>query len=66
MLGQVYLVCHLINLYGSFGFLVKHTSQGIYPEAESSTRGGVYGGSVFWLLLWGIHTLTQTRTGAST
>ena len=50
--GQVYTVCHVINLYGSLGFLIKGTLGGVFPEAESTTKGGIYGGSPFLLTLW--------------
>ena len=56
--GDVYVVAHLFSLYGSFGFLFKHTfHQGVpqtYPEnfQESISHGGIFGGSIFTLLLW--------------
>lgn len=59
MAGDTYVVAHVFSLYGSLGFLIKHTfHQGLapktYPEniEASISHGGIYGGSVFTLTLW--------------
>lgn len=56
--GDIYVVAHLFSLYGSLGYLIKHTFQGwapkTYPEniEASISHGGIYGGSVFVMILW--------------
>merc|ERR1712086_656919 len=56
--GDIYSVAHVFSLYGSLGFLVKHTFQGLVPKTypenieASISHGGVYGGSLFTLTLW--------------
>ena len=48
--GNIYAVAHIFNLYGSLGFLLKHT--GLFPETTMTSSGGIFGGSTFAILLW--------------
>jgi len=57
--GDIYSVAHVFSLYGSLGFLIKHTFHTgpvpkTFPEniEGSISHGGVYGGSVFTMVLW--------------
>ena len=57
--GDIYSIAHVVSLYGSMGFLIKHTFHTgpipkTFPEniEASISHGGVYGGSIFTFVLW--------------